>query len=307
MSQYIAFNNPFSHPLHLLGLELVVIGSFVLTLRHALGRWRAGERRHLFQWLVALFYGLWMELIAFNYYQNYEHAQFTVQLYHRLLPLYVMCLYPVFHYTGIKLVERFQLGLFSEALLAGFAICLIDVPFDNIGVDAHWWVWSNADPKLASRWLGVPVTSYYWYLIFGAVYAALCRKLGQKTLLITPLIAALTIVLGIVAFLPFHGLKALGAHDGWIVAAQLVLCAGLALRRWRADAPPLDRELLIVPLALDAWHLGLLVVLWSKGEVAQAPTKLAVFVAVTLATALLAIPVRGYALTAAASSARTSH
>lgn len=292
MSNVIAFNNPLHHPLHLLGLEIVVIGSFVLTLRHALAHWRAGERRHLFQWLVALFYGLWMELIAFNFLHNYDHAQFTVQLYRHLLPLYVMCLYPVFHYTGLKLVERFQLGLVSEALLVGFAICLIDIPFDIVGVDARWWVWSNGDPKLAARWLGVPVTSYYWYLIFGAVYAALCRKLANKSLLLTPFIAAAVIVLGTIAFMPFHGFKALGAHDGWIVAAQLVLCAGLALLRFRPDARPLDREILLVVLALDGWHLGLLTVLWSKGEVAQAPIKLGVIMVVSIATVLFAAPAR---------------
>jgi hypothetical protein len=292
MSNFIAFNNPFNHPLHLLGLELVVIGSFALTLKHALGRYRAGERRHLFQWLVALFYGLWMELLAFNYLNNYEHAQFTIQLYKHLLPLYVMCLYPVFHYTGLKLVERFQLGIVSEALLVGFAICLLDIPFDIVGVDARWWVWSSADPKLAVRWLGVPVTSYYWYLIFGAVYAVLCRLLANKTLWITPLIGAATIVLGTLAFMPFHGFKALGAHDSWIVAAQLALCAGLALRRYSPGALPLDRELVLVPLALDAFHLAVLLVLWSKGEVGSAPIKLGVITLVSVATVLFAVPAR---------------
>src|SRR5262245_11362419 len=102
-SMFVAFNNPFAQPLHFAGVELIVVAAFVLTLRDAL------RRQALFQWLLAFCYGITMELIAFNYLNNYAHGQFTIQLYHRQLPLYVVCIYPVFHYTGLTLVQRWNL------------------------------------------------------------------------------------------------------------------------------------------------------------------------------------------------------
>src|SRR5581483_1998112 len=169
-ARVIAFHDPFARPLHQLGLELVFFGCAALTLRHALR-----DRRSTFQWLVAFCYGLWMELIALSFLDNYQHAKFTVQLYRDKLPLYVLALYPVFHYTGLKLAERFRAPLAVEALLAGFVPFLMDVAFDLTGVGAGWWRWSTSDPNLATRWLDVPVTSYYWYLLFGPAYALGCR------------------------------------------------------------------------------------------------------------------------------------
>ena len=122
-----------------------------------------------FQWLVVFFYGVAMELIELNAFPDYAHGQFTVQLYHRKLPLYVTFVYVVFHYTGLRLASRFRfsLGQVAEAVTCGLAILLLDVPFDIAGVDARWWTWVPSEHDVAQRWLGVPLTSYAWYLIFG--------------------------------------------------------------------------------------------------------------------------------------------
>jgi hypothetical protein len=311
----ISLSSPLVRPAHFLGLELVFAAAVAITLAHAIGRARAGERHALFPWLVAFFYGVWMELIAFNFLDNYQHATFTLQLYHGKLPFYVVCLYPVFHYAGLKLIERWRLGFAAEALLAGFAICLIDIPFDVAGVRAGWWRWSDADPTLAVRWLGVPVTSYYWYCIFGAVYAALCRALrgfvSRRALWVqfalAPLIAAGVIVGGTLAFLPFHGLRALHVPEGLVVAAHLAACAVLAayvLVRaarvgGRANGSAIDtaaasgtaRALAAIPLALAAYQLSVLIALAARGPLDRAPAALATAAAAALALALLTWPV----------------
>ena len=106
-SDAITFTNPVSLAWHHLGLELVVYIGFALTVRHALGEYRRGNGFHAFQWVVIFIYGLIMELVSFNFIDNYVHATFTVQFYHGLLPLYITCIYVVFHYTGIKLVGLF--------------------------------------------------------------------------------------------------------------------------------------------------------------------------------------------------------
>jgi hypothetical protein len=257
----VAVTSPFARPLHFLGLEIVVAVCFALTLLHVVRAYRRGDRYPAFQWLVILAYGVLMELIAFTFYQNYEHATFTVQLYRGQLPLYIPLVYIVFHYTGLKAVERLHLGAAAVARLVGVAIALLDVPFDVVGVAAGWWSWSSHDPNLAHRWLGVPVTSYYWYLAFGAVLALLSRALRRRVarrplaayVALAPLVALAIVALGIVAFIPFHVLVALGAGPGVIVAAHLAACTALAVVVRPTRVEPAPRFVVQIAIVLPAW------------------------------------------------------
>jgi hypothetical protein len=287
-------SDPRAHPWHFVGLELVFLACFLLTVRDVAARWRRGERYALFQWLVILAYGVTMELVAFAAYPDYEHGRFTVQLVGGKLPLYVTFVYVVFHYTGLKLVERRGLRPLPEAVTAGLAILLIDVPFDVVGVDAGWWVWHPSSHDVAQRWLGVPVTSYEWYLLFGAVLVGACRLLrprveGRSLLAyvgLAPLVALGVIVIGVIAFLPFHALEALGVPDGAIVAAHAAVCAVVALRaRGRADtAPP---GLSAITAVLAAWHVAVLSTLWQRGVVRDAPAKAALIAAAVVSLLFL--------------------
>jgi hypothetical protein len=243
-----------------------VLASTLLVFGHAMSRYRAGERRHLFRWLVITVYGVAMELIAFNFLENYEHAQFTVQLYGGQLPLYVTGLYGSFLYTGIELAERLGVHPALEALVAGLAMCLIDVPFDLAGVALGWWTWLDTDPVLAYRWLDVPVTSYYWYLAFGAVAALLCRFLYRPALernfawaIPLALAGGLGIIFfGVLAFLPFHGLHALGLSHGAVVALHIALVAVAALIA-RGAPRPLPRPIAAVIAVLPGSMLAVLI------------------------------------------------
>ena len=289
MSSYLAFNSPVADRV---GLELVFLACFVLTLKDVRAAWRAGDRGVAWQWLVALSYGVSMELIAYNFLDNFWHARFTVQLYHQKLPLYVVFVYPVFLFTGLRLVQRWRLPALPEALPAGLAMGFLDVPFDTAGIAVGWWTWSAKDPNLAVRWLGVPVTSYYWYLIFGAVYSLLCRVLrprleGRRLALaaaVAPLAGLGVIVFGVLGFLPFHALKALGVPDGAVVGAHLAGCALLlCLVRPRAEPAPLG-ALLAVPFLLGAWHIFVL------STLPHAALALAVSLAAVAGLARLAFP-----------------
>jgi|GEM_PF-2355133 len=256
MDDLIRFSNPFGRPLHFLLLELLVLISTAVVFTHAVLRYRAGDKRHLFQWIAITSYGLQMELLAFNFLENYEHSQFTVQLYGGQLPLYVTGLYGNFLYAGIKLVERLRLHPVAEAFLAGFAICLIDVPFDLAGMAVRWWTWLDVDPNLAFRWLGVPVTSYYWYLIFGAVACGLCRLLWRvlekrpfwMAVPVALVAGTLVIFFGVLGFLPFHLMAALGLTHGNIVALHLIGCVVLA--SWVRSPSPEPRDPLVLTAAL---------------------------------------------------------
>lgn len=311
-SSSIAFANPLTHPPHFVGLELVFLVCFALTIRDVATRRRQGDSYALFQWLVILAYGVAMELIAFNAFPDYAHGQFTVQLYHRKLPLYVTFVYVVFDYTGLKLAERLKLGRFAEPIAAGLAMLLLDVPFDIAGVDARWWVWTSSD-HVTQRWLGVPLTSYAWYLIFGAVLAWLCRALKpgieKRSLAVqvalAPLVAVLVIVLGIVGFLPFHALEAVGLPDAAIVLAHALFAAVIA-NRARAAARQggaartggVPRELAAIAILLAVWHFGVILALAGLGGAPSGGAKLVAASAAVAANLFLFVFARGAAVTA---------
>jgi hypothetical protein len=288
--------DPLSLPAYFFGLELVFLACFVLTIRDASHRWRRGERYAVFEWLVVFAYGVAMELLAFNAYPDYEHGRFSVALYHQKLPLYVTFVYVVFHYTGIKLAAARGLRPLASAVVTGLAIVLLDVPFDIVGVDAKWWIWHPSSHDVAQRWLGVPLTSYEWYLLFGAILAWLLRALRPRIerlplaayVALAPLVVVAVIVLGILGFLPFHALEAVGLPDLVLVAAHAALAFAVALgARRAATSAPVPGGLLAIPCLLAAWHLGVLLLLRSRGEVASAPSKLAAVVIASFAAVVL--------------------
>ncbi len=316
MDELIRFSSPLDRPLHFLLIELAVLASTVIVFTHAALKFRAGDRRHLFQWIAITSYGVQMELLAFNFLENYEHAQFTVQLYGGQLPLYVTGLYGTFLYAGIKLVERLKLHPIVEALLAGFAICLIDVPFDLAGVAVGWWTWLDVDPNLAFRWLGVPVTSYYWYLIFGAVACLLCRLLwrvlDERPFWIAAMIAlplgSLVIFFGVLGFLPFHLMASLGLTHGQIVAMHLMGCAALALWVRSGTTEPRDPLVLAASLLIPGVLTVLLVGCALMGAIDDGleRTGYAALSLLGLSTLAFALPVRRGASAALAPAAPSS-
>ena len=162
--------------------------------------------------------------------------------------------------------RRFRLGLVPEAFTAGLLMVAMDAPFDVLGAYHGWWSWSATDPNTAFRWYGVPVTSYYWHLAWGGILGGLTRAFGRwggalrrpwRIAALALPISALTIVLGVVAFLPFHFLKARGVADGTIVAGLIVVSAavGVLARRASPEALPRDARLFAIPLVYNAYFL----------------------------------------------------
>lgn len=236
---------PWTRGAAFLGLEAVVLVAGALGLIHALGARRRGDPTFAFTWGAIFVYGVALELIAYNAFPNFTHGQFTVMLYHRKLPLYVTFVYPVMLYTGFAAVRRLGLSAWAQPIVTGLAIVALDAPFDILGPPAGFWRWDPADPNVAYRWLGVPVTSFYWHLTWGAILCALCRVVAPRVARAAlPLqwvamlgTAAATLALGRIAFLPFDALVPLGVSQGLIVATALAGAAAvLALSRKRPAA-----------------------------------------------------------------------
>jgi hypothetical protein len=267
---FITLRAPWSVGLSFLGLELTVVACGVLALLHALGERRRGDGVPLFTWAVSFTYGIAMELASYNFIDSFHHGQFSVMFYKHQLPLYVVTLYPVLQYTSIVAARRLRAGVVAQMLTAGLLIVAMDVPFDILGPMNGWWSWSASDPNVAYRSYGVPVTSYYWHFAWGGILAGLTRAFGRyggdprrplRTVLLALPVALLTMVLGVVSFVPFHVLKARGVADGTVVAGALA--AGLlAVIVSRRPAPAAlasnaaeDARLFAIPLVHYAYHL----------------------------------------------------
>ncbi len=260
-SWFVTLRDPVARPPLFLGLELTMYACAALTFAHALRARRAGEAWPPLLWASTFAYGLLIEIVSYNFVDNFTHGPFTLMFYRDKLPLYVSVLYPVFIYTAAITVRRLGLGRVAEPLVTGLAIVAIDFPFDVSGPVARWWAWADGDPNIAYRWHGVPVTSYYWHLAFGGILVALCRWLaGFVSRRRHPLAASLalafpiglgTMVLGFLAFFPFHILKALHVSDGLIVGALLGISALVAVVARKTPAPKRERGLTAV---LGIWY-----------------------------------------------------
>jgi hypothetical protein len=222
----VAFNDPTAIPASFLILEAGVLAAAAFSLWHA----RRDPARML-TWLTILIYGVAMEIISYELVDNFAHGQFTVMLYDRQLPLYITAVYQVLLYTGITLARRLRLPPAPEALAAGALIVAIDAPYDLAGPRLGWWRWFDGHPEIAHRWAGVPVTSFYWHLAFGAILCAITAAAARRRapLATAPLLAAATIVLGMLAFAPFHLLVATGVSDGVVVGGALCAAVAVAL------------------------------------------------------------------------------
>lgn len=260
-SWLVTIYNPATRPLSRVGLEVVVVACAIATLVHAIRAHRRGDPLALFTWITVLVYGTTMEVLSYNFIENFTHSQFTVMFYEKQLPLYVTAIYPAFLYTAIATVRRLGLGRVAEPFAVGLVIVAMDFPFDILGPMANWWTWSNADPNLAFRWHGVPVTSYYWHLAFGGILALLTRTFQLKrpsvprAVLKAFPVAVLTIILGVLAFAPFHGLKRIGVPDGTIVAAALGISFIILVRARRQQVGRPDWLLMSVPALFYGYHL----------------------------------------------------
>ena len=280
---------PWTRPLPHLGLEIVVLVLSCVTFVHAIRAERSGDVRPLFTWWTIFVYGILMEILSYNFIQNFTHAQFTVMFYGRKLPLYITAVYPVLLYTGITTARRFGLPSWAEGFVAGLLIVLLDVPFDITGPFAHFWRWSATDPLLLHRWNGVPVTSYYWHLAFGGVLAALTTAMAphvdapRKYVLALPA-ALITIVLGVILFLPVHGLRAIGVSHGIPLGVLLGASALVLVLSPKRLATEPDNWMFAVPVVFYAFHA---VVGGQQVPGAHLPV-LAIAIAVGMAATVLA-------------------
>ncbi|CAH1233458.1 Hypp747 [Branchiostoma lanceolatum] len=173
-SWFIAFRSPldiYEKHANFLVAELAVYPMVVLTFIHAMRK--GGRYRNM--WIAALFHGLVSEMISYwvPEIDNFWHAQSSIMMLGRRLPLYIMSIYPLVHYVSTVAASRLKLGVFATAYAAGLADCVFYHVYDIVGIKLLWWTWHDTDPNIYERQFWVPFASTLFRLTFSAAFTLL--------------------------------------------------------------------------------------------------------------------------------------
>ena len=81
-------------------------------------------------------------------------------------PLHIILLYPAFMYPVHVAVVRMNLPEYCMPFAAGLLDCIMDIPFDIIGIKFVWWTWHDTDSNIYERSYWVPWCSYIFHMTF---------------------------------------------------------------------------------------------------------------------------------------------
>ncbi|XP_072443067.1 uncharacterized protein [Chiloscyllium punctatum] len=166
------------HPTLILN-EIVFYVLALLSLKHAVqngGRWK-------YLWLATVIHGLMTEAVSYFVpdVDNFWHAQSSVMLLGKRLPLHIIVLYPIIIYQSYAAVSCLGLPWWAEPFAVGLGDLLIDLPYDIMGIKLLWWTWHDTDPNIYDRHYWVPWTSYIFHMSFACCFAFLI-DLGRKAI-----------------------------------------------------------------------------------------------------------------------------
>jgi len=274
----IVFNNPSTLPWQTNLCDVMLLAMFLAAVAYAVWQFRRGKRVYVAVLIAAFVYGLVLELAGMATLNMYRQGDFAVMinwpafpLWHgtTMMPSYVLIFYPVFLFTGFKVVER--LGIekrWQAAITGGLFMIAMDAPYIIEGNLRHvvWWTW---DPNFTffQYWVGWPLIDLCWQGVWDALFIYLMlwalpridatvegiapRWSDAKALGGFPLLAAVTVlIVGPILLSPIMIPTALGSRQ-WplvvLLVAGYVAIAIAALRRAR-------------PLPFERFTAGLVVV-----------------------------------------------
>ncbi|WP_046320345.1 hypothetical protein [Mycobacterium sp. UM_Kg1] len=259
----IVFNNPAELPWQTNLWDLTMLAMFVAAVGYSIAQLRRGRRIYLAVLLAATVYGLVLELAGMATLDMYQQGDFLMMINWPALPLwrgttmmpaYVLIFYPVFLFTGFKIVEA--LGIekrWHAAAAGGLFMIALDAPYVIEGTldRTVWWTW---DPgfELFQYWAGWPLIDLCWQGIWDALFLYLMMWAGPRidgagaaarwspatALGAFPALAAVAVlVAGPVLLAPVTVVTLLGGPQ-WPLAALLVAGYGaVTLRALRCATP----------------------------------------------------------------------
>jgi hypothetical protein len=266
----IVFNSPAALPWQTNLCDVMLLAMFFAALAYSVVQFRRGRRVYLAVLIAAFIYGLVLELAGMATLNMYQQGNFAVMinwpafpLWHgtTMMPSYVLIFYPVFLFTGFKVVER--LGIekrWQAAITGGLFMIAMDAPYIIEGNLRHvvWWTW---DPnfKFFQYWVGWPLIDLCWQGVWDALFIYIMfwarpriddsieriapQWSNAKALGGFPLLAALTVlIVGPILLSPIMIATALGGPQWPLVVLLVAGYIAVAVAALRTAQPlPFER------------------------------------------------------------------
>lgn len=262
---WIVFNNPADLPWQTSLCDLMLLTIFVAAVAFSVVQFRRGRRIYSVVLIAAMIYGLILELAGMATLNIYQQGDFMVMINWQAIPLwrdttmmpaYVLIFYPVFLFTGFKVVEA--LGIqkrWQAAIVGGLFMIAMDAPYIIEGNLRHvvWWTW---DPSFQyfQYWVGWPLVDLCWQGIWDAVFIYLMlwarpridlttearagRWSDARALGAFPVLAAIAVlIIGPILMSPITIITALGGPQWPVVVALVVGYVAVAVFALRAARP----------------------------------------------------------------------
>jgi hypothetical protein len=285
----IVFNNPADLPWQTDLCDLMLLTMFVAAVVYSIVQFRRGRRIYSAVLIAATIYGLVLELAGMATLNMYQQGKFAVMinwpafpLWHgtTMMPGYVLIFYPVFLFTGFKVVESLRIGKrWQAAITGGLFMIALDAPYIIEGNLRHvvWWTW---DPNFTffQYWVGWPLLDLCWQGIWDAVFIYImlwalpridaaatngaARWTNAKALAAFPPLAALAVlVVGPILMSPVVIVTALGGPQWPVVVLLVAAYAVVAVAALRSARPTASLEPVTVGIVLVyAASLGAMVI-----------------------------------------------
>ncbi|XP_052268435.1 uncharacterized protein LOC127869817 [Dreissena polymorpha] len=114
--------------------------------------------RFKYLWLGVILHGLFVEMVSYWMpdVDSFWHAQGIFMFLGKRLPLYSVCLYPVFLYTASVVVAQSGMKWWAQPHR----------------IKNLFWTWHDTDPNIYDRHYWVPWTSYFFHATFACGFTA---------------------------------------------------------------------------------------------------------------------------------------
>ncbi|OBG99025.1 hypothetical protein A5697_14630 [Mycobacterium sp. E3251] len=285
----IVFNSPAGLPWQTNLCDIMLLTMFLAAVAYSVVQFRRGRRVYCALLAAAAIYGLVLELVGMATLNMYKQGDFMLMinwpafpLWHgtTMMPAYVVIFYPVFLFTGFKVVEAIGTEKrWQGAVTGGLFMIALDAPYIIEGNLRHvvWWTW-NPNFEYFQFWVGWPLLDLCWQGIWDAVFiyimlwaapridglagSGIARWSNAKAMgAFPPLAALMVLVTGPILMSPVTVVTALGGRQ-WPVVVMLVVgyCAVTVTALRSAKANPSFEPFTLGLVVLYVASLGAMVI-----------------------------------------------
>ncbi len=154
-----------------LAFELLFSLVFIACLVHAIRR----NASAVMELVFAFFFGVLLEWMTIQQLQAYQYGQFLLMV--DGAPLCIGMGWAVIIYSGMQLLESWQMPAFVRPFAVGFYALHLDLAMDAIAIRQGFWHWVI---PLDSQWHGVPWGNFWAWFIVVSSYSGLLYWLRAR-------------------------------------------------------------------------------------------------------------------------------